>query len=254
MINSVPLLVAHRGYPRRYPENTMAGFIAALQAGACFVEFDIQLSADAVPVVIHDQDLYRTGGHDVNILTNNFADLREYCVAETDRFSDRFLDARLSTLDDIVDLFTQWPRAQAIVEIKRSSLRHFGRDAVLKSVHTALQSLADRSIVISFDFDIISEIKALGTYRTGWIIDAYTQQYNTRAKTLKPDFLIINDSKLPETEKSLWPGSWQWMVYTIDDAQHALQLAELGAGLIETNNIGEMLQHPVLKQRACNHE
>ena len=127
MNEHIPLLVAHRGYPHRYPENTMEGIVAALQSGACFVEFDVQLSADGVPVVIHDQSLQRTAGLDLSVLDTNFIDLKQHCVGEADRFKDHYSDARIPALDEIVDLFNSWPKAQAIVEIKRDSLRRFGR-------------------------------------------------------------------------------------------------------------------------------
>ncbi len=53
-------LVAHRGWPSRYPENSLAGFRAALEACAGFLEFDVHLTRDQVPVVIHDQTTRRT--------------------------------------------------------------------------------------------------------------------------------------------------------------------------------------------------
>lgn len=55
-----PLVVAHRGASSTNPENTLASFEAAIAIGAPFVEFDVRLSADGVPVVIHDPDLART--------------------------------------------------------------------------------------------------------------------------------------------------------------------------------------------------
>lgn len=53
-------IVAHRGASHAAPENTLAAFRAALAAGAEGVEFDVQLSRDGVPVVIHDETLERT--------------------------------------------------------------------------------------------------------------------------------------------------------------------------------------------------
>ncbi|HSL12130.1 MAG TPA: glycerophosphodiester phosphodiesterase [Actinomycetota bacterium] len=57
---SEPLVVAHRGASAREAENTLAAFEAAVAAGADAVEFDVRLTADRVPVVIHDADLSRT--------------------------------------------------------------------------------------------------------------------------------------------------------------------------------------------------
>lgn len=55
-----PLVVAHRGASADHPENTLAAFEAAARAGADLVELDVRLTADGVPVVLHDPDLART--------------------------------------------------------------------------------------------------------------------------------------------------------------------------------------------------
>ena len=57
-----PLIVAHRGDSSHAPENTMAAFRTAIEAGIEGVEFDVRLSKDGVPVVIHDATLARTTG------------------------------------------------------------------------------------------------------------------------------------------------------------------------------------------------
>ena len=59
---SRPLIIGHRGASAVAPENTLAAFKAAIAAGADGIEFDVRLSRDGVPVVIHDETLYRTSG------------------------------------------------------------------------------------------------------------------------------------------------------------------------------------------------
>ena len=56
-----PLIIGHRGASAHAPENTLAAFQMALDAGADGVEFDVRLAKDGVPVVIHDATLKRTG-------------------------------------------------------------------------------------------------------------------------------------------------------------------------------------------------
>ncbi|MEZ4846260.1 MAG: glycerophosphodiester phosphodiesterase family protein [Bdellovibrionota bacterium] len=53
-------IIAHRGYSAKFPENTMAAFKAAVDAGTDMMEFDVLLSKDKVPVIMHDQTLNRT--------------------------------------------------------------------------------------------------------------------------------------------------------------------------------------------------
>jgi glycerophosphoryl diester phosphodiesterase len=55
-----PIVVAHRGAPLLEPENTIPSFEAAVAAGADAVEFDVRLSAEGVPVILHDAAVDRT--------------------------------------------------------------------------------------------------------------------------------------------------------------------------------------------------
>lgn len=55
-----PRVIGHRGAAGLAPENTLAGFRKAAELGVRWVEFDVHLSADGVPVIIHDDDLDRT--------------------------------------------------------------------------------------------------------------------------------------------------------------------------------------------------
>ena len=59
-LGAFPAVVAHRGASITNPENTLSSFLAALALGAPVVELDVRLSADGVPVVIHDPDVSRT--------------------------------------------------------------------------------------------------------------------------------------------------------------------------------------------------
>jgi len=56
----VPRVIGHRGALRLAPENTLAGFRRARADGALWVEFDVKLSADGVPYLLHDDTLDRT--------------------------------------------------------------------------------------------------------------------------------------------------------------------------------------------------
>lgn len=57
------LRLAHRGDWRHAPENTLPALLAALQVPACDgLEFDVRLSADGVPVLLHDETLARVQG------------------------------------------------------------------------------------------------------------------------------------------------------------------------------------------------
>ena len=66
-----PVVVAHRGASVEYPENTLPAFVGAVEAGADVVELDVRLTADGVPVILHDLDVSVTtdGSGPVHLLT-----------------------------------------------------------------------------------------------------------------------------------------------------------------------------------------
>lgn len=56
------LTIAHRGEPVGQVENTLDALEAAVVAGADMLEIDVRLTADGVPVLLHDSDLRRIWG------------------------------------------------------------------------------------------------------------------------------------------------------------------------------------------------
>ena len=52
----------HRGYCAKYPENTLLSFEAAMELGVDAVEFDVWLTKDKTPVLMHDGNAMRTAG------------------------------------------------------------------------------------------------------------------------------------------------------------------------------------------------
>ena len=102
-----PVLVGHRGAAGTAPENTMAGFRDARAAGAHFLEIDVQLSADGVPFVFHDDVPTRTTDVaevfpdriDAPITSFTWAELQQLDAGSS--FDARFLGERIPHLDDV---------------------------------------------------------------------------------------------------------------------------------------------------------
>lgn len=248
----IPQLVAHRGYPRRYPENTLEGIDAAIQAGACYVEFDVQVTADGVPVLLHDESLMRTTGTRGRIINTKLEKLAELPANEPKRFGTRHRNVTIPTLAAAVDLLKQHPRVTPFVELKEESLEAHGREKVVKNVLAILEPLKSRYVVISYDTLSLRTARAMGAKRIGWVVRAWNEESKSKATELVPDYLICNYTKLPKDEnKPLWFGPWKWMFYEVTQARVALQLAARGASLIETMAIGEMFKNAQLKRGSC---
>jgi glycerophosphoryl diester phosphodiesterase len=247
----IPDLVAHRGDSKYYPENTFPAIHAALQAGACYIEFDVQLSRDGTPFIIHDANLQRTAGINQSILEMTAEQLEAIYVDESQRLKNQFSHTPIPKLSDIVELISRWPKTKAFVEIKRASLRQFGVEFVLNHIAGHLKAALQQCVIISFDHTVLEKARYLGTPSIGWVLESWNEQSHSIAEKLKPDFLFIDHELIP-TDGPLWEGTWRWVAYEINDPAKALQLAERGIHMIETNAIGEMLQHPEFSKTKCS--
>jgi glycerol kinase len=228
-----PGLVAHRGYAGRYPENTLPAVEAALRAGVRHVEVDLQLTADGVPVLLHDATLDRTAGRPGRITELTSAALGDARAGERDRLGSRFADTPVPRLADLVRLLADWPEARVFLELKQESLDAFGQDAVVGAVMGALAPPVERFIPISFNAEAVRLARRRGAPAIGWVLHRYGEEERRLAEALRPDFLFCNYRKLPPGG-ALWRGGWRWVLYEVTDPATALLLAGRGADLVET--------------------
>lgn len=78
-------IVAHRGASAHHPENTLASFAAALELDVEGVELDVSLTADGVPVILHDPTLDRTSNGSGNVSELTFDELGAFDVGAGER-------------------------------------------------------------------------------------------------------------------------------------------------------------------------
>jgi glycerophosphoryl diester phosphodiesterase len=246
---SIPKLVAHRGWPRRYPENTLIAVAAALAGGAEFVEVDVQLSADGVPVLYHDADLLRVSGREGRIHELTLAEIRELEAWEPGRFGERFRGTRVPTLAAFTELLRRYPEARAFVEIKTENLATFGADRVAGAVLEALKFARGQTIPISFDTGILARVRLRSQLPIGWILPRWNKDTETIARGLAPEYLFCSARRLPLLKRRLWPGDWYWGAYVANTPAAALKLAARGMVLVETDDIGTLLAAPKLRPR-----
>lgn len=235
------VLMAHRGWPARYPENSLAGVRAALDAGARMVEFDVQLTADGVPVVLHDARLARTAGRPESILDVLASALPGFDVGERERLGDGDGATPLPRLADMLALVASYPGATAFIEAKSESIARFGGYALRSALLETLGPRRDH-VVIAEDIDLLEGLRRQAGLRIGWIVDALDRGHERRASELEPDFLFCQAASVPAAGDPFWPGDWRWVVYDVADRDHARALIEQGAAVIETDYIGDWLQ------------
>ena len=237
----IPQLVAHRGYPRHYPENSLIGIEAAVTAGARFVEVDVQISRDRVPVLFHDRGLKRLCGVDGRILDYRSDELWAFRASEPGKFGEQFNDVHIARLAELGHFLRGRPDVTAFIELKRSSLEHFGAATMLELVRPALKPALAQCVLISYSLPALLAARHGGWSRIGAVIDHWNEREQRLISEIRPQFLFCDADGLPRAG-NLRVNDMKLVVFEVAEPQVALDLAARGVDFIETFAVGEMIQ------------
>ena len=238
MMTDTPLLVAHRGHAALWPENTLEALDDAVAAGARWVEVDVQLCADGVPVLLHDADLERVSGRAVQVFDLVAAELAELPIGEPARFGARFASLRAPTLEAFAAWLAGQPEVTAFVEMKVESIERFGRNAMVNACMQTMAPVRGRWAPISFDYETLALAADAGAPELGWVVRGFDPGVAARARALPARWLFCNHTRLPAGP--LPAGPWDWVLYEVGDATTARALMARGAGWLETMAIGAL--------------
>ena len=229
----LPEIVAHRGDAEHFPENSLPGLEAAWRHGLRHAEFDVQLSADGVPYVIHDARLERTSssGGDLRLMMSGQLDGVD--ASEPRRFGGRHAGTHLPRLTAIAKLMAEIPEAHAFVELKRESLALHGRLHCIEHVVAALEGVLDRCVMISFDAEACRTAREVARLPIGWVLEGNSARHLATLVELQPEFAFCDHRRLPAAG-ALPAGPWTWAVYEVTDAELALAIHARGVAMVES--------------------
>ena len=160
------LVVGHRGWLARFPENTLVGFKAAIELGVDFVELDVHLTSDGHLVVIHDEDAHRTTGVRGSVRRMTLKRVRELDAGR--RFDVKFAGQRIPTLEEVMVLAEG--RVGLAVEVKPPGATARALDEKLIGL---VKGFNGPVVVHSFDADYIADFKRRAPeIRTGYLCAA----------------------------------------------------------------------------------
>lgn len=145
-----PQVTAHRGASNQAPENTLPALLSAIHSNADFVEIDVRMTADGVPVLCHDASLKRTAGVAGNLQEYTYAELSSYDFGGW--FSDSYENVPIPTLEQA--LGTCKGKIRINIELKD------GEDLaeiVLKLIKT--HDMEDQVLISSTKLSYLKEIK-----------------------------------------------------------------------------------------------
>ena len=230
-----PLVVAHRGASGLAPENTLPAFRLAIAQGAPAVECDVHLSADGIPVIIHDATLDRTTNG-----TGKVADLPHEQLRKLDAgswFGASYSRAWIPTLDETLALCAG--KATVFVELKVGG----GEALVLAAFASFDRTPGAEVVVITFDPELV---RLVAHYRPslslGFLISRrHVEQHGVEASTqfareigasfIAPQHHVVDEPFIEAAHKATLPVS----VWTVDDPDRMSHLHRMGVDALTTN-------------------
>ena len=156
----LPLVIAHRGFSARFPENTLPAFDAAVAEGADMIELDVTTSRDGHPVVIHDDTLERT--------TTGTGRVGDYTLAELKRLDAggwmgmTFAGTAIPVLPEVFDAFGG--RVLINVEIKSGGpCEEEGIQELMQTVIDLIRrkNLLSSVVISSGDYQVLRKVRIL---------------------------------------------------------------------------------------------
>ena len=216
-----PLIIGHRGAPLVALENTMASFEAAIAAGAHGIEFDVQLSRDRTPVIIHDDTLTRTHGVRRRVAELTAAELQSLGVPSLREFFE------LMAGNDLLMYLEMKSREAELPEVCSQVVREF--------------RFEERTVVECFDLEMLRgvELTTAALFEPRVFADRLIVERTLEvgAKVLALHHRL---AKPPLVEKAKAAGL-TIVVWTVDDPAWSARAREMKIEALITNDPARML-------------
>ena len=229
-------LVGYRGNSAEFPENTLPALRSAIALGVRFIELDVHLSADGVPMVCNEYQLARVTGADADDTDLSGAQMQALDVSQTNIFGDKFLGTLIPTLTTALRLLQGRPEITVFVVLGRASVARFGHDQVISQVVRAMRPFRSRCVLVSKDLATIHTARTRADYPVGWILNSYDSHTRLKIEAFKPEFVFCDRELLPAGNR-LWKGPWRWAISHVTELDTALDLATRGAHFVVTRNV-----------------
>lgn len=227
-------IISHRGAAAIAPENTLAAMRVAIEQGVEFVETDVQLTADGVPILMHDPTIDRTTSGSGPVAHRSFAEIRALdaggwfapeFAGEVVPTLEEFLDElEPSTTRALVELKGEWTveQLEAVTEMLRS--RYLVNRVALQSFETpTLEGLQETApefarVLLTREWDERTVQQAVDLQVSA--VGARTKLYDSRPELL-------------ERLRAVGIGS---LVYTLNSEKRWIQASERGVDLVVTDD------------------
>jgi len=230
-------IVAHRGWSGKAPENTMAAFeLAASDPRIGWIELDVQLSKDGVPVVIHDFTLKRTTGAAGRVKDYTFAELEKLDCGSW--FSKNFAGERIPSLEQV--LLAMKDQVKLNIELKTAIDLYPGLE---KTVTDLIRSYSwtNNVVLTSFDHYAVQRARIIDpSIHTGLILSGLPMMVKeqlrfTGASMLSMDYRFLSAAFVHD----ILASGIDLMAWTVNDPEAIRSMLAMDEGLMICTNYPE---------------
>jgi glycerophosphoryl diester phosphodiesterase len=234
-------IIAHRGFSARFPENTLLALDEALGVGADALEWDIQVAADGVPVLFHDDTLDRTTDGNGELRSRTSKDLARLDAGSW--LSPDFIGTRIPTLSEALRALAG--RAGRIYPELKAVRAVSDLDSILREIRES--GFLPHTVLISLDHRLLEEVRARDSeIHLGWVVSRERDMARCMRRVEKDGRAILDPSvklllaKPVRTREMVASGIplATWTVNTIDQAK---ALLDLGVRRFTTNEVELMV-------------
>ncbi|MFC4766139.1 glycerophosphodiester phosphodiesterase [Effusibacillus consociatus] len=226
-----PLIYGHRGASAYAPENTISAFRLAQEMGCHGLEFDVQLTKDGIPVVIHDEKMDRTTDKRGQVSTYTWNGIQSADAGSWK--GKRWKGEKIPSLEEVLAEFNGM---YLNIELKNSEVPYPGLE---EKVVSLIDSYCDskKVIVSSFNHESVRRIKKLAPHiRTGTLYDRepanlfeYLQSLGGDA--VHPSYRLVTKEKVEQFHKL----GFQINTWTVNRAFSMKRILQMGVDGIITN-------------------
>jgi glycerophosphoryl diester phosphodiesterase len=231
-----PKIIGHRGVAAHAPENTLAGLRKARELGCAMVEFDVKLSREGVPVLMHDTHVARTsGGAPGAVRDLGMAELAALDVGGWFHFD--YVGERVPTLEEALRIALDLGLAVNI-EIKPCG----GREAETaeRAIDVAKRVWpTDREppLISSFSDEALMAAKAAAPdWPRGWLVAERPDHWREIIAQVDPATIHVDHvNQTRETVAEYKAQGHPVLVYTVNDPERAAQMLAMGVDALITD-------------------
>jgi glycerophosphoryl diester phosphodiesterase len=233
VVNNMTKNIAHRGFSKMYPENTMLAFRKAVEAGCDGIELDVQLTKDNQLVIIHDENTRRTTNRSGLVKDYILSELR--CLDASNGFEGKFGFNPIPTMNEYFE-FIKDKNVFTNIELKNSVMPYDGMEEKIIDMIREF-GLTDKVLFSSFNHFSMVKCKKLSpasqcAFLTScWQIGAGAYAKQNGVDFINPYYNFLTDENIKElNDHQIGAQAW-----TVDLEEDMKRLVDRDIFAIITN-------------------